>query len=114
MVIDHVGKFLELPGLDHPGVICLLTLLEKDDVWLKLSAPYEVSRVGGPGYDDVAAIARACIEVAPDRMVWASNWPHVALTVPPDDGMLLDLLGSWAPRGIEQILVHNPAVLYGF
>ena len=36
VVIDHVGKFLEPPGLDHPGVICLLTLLEKDDVWLKL------------------------------------------------------------------------------
>ena len=101
VVIDHVGKFLEPPGLDHPGVICLLGLLEKGDVWLKLSAPYEVSRIGAPGYGDVAAIARACIEVAPERMVWASNWPHVNLAVPPDNAMLLDLLGDWAPHAID-------------
>ncbi|PSC06490.1 amidohydrolase [Alsobacter soli] len=115
LVIDHVGKFLEPPGLDHAGVACLLRLLEAGTTWLKLSGPYEVSRAGPPGYDDVAAIARACVKAAPERMLWASNWPHVSVKQPPDDADLLDLLAEWAPApAIEQILVRNPAAVYSF
>jgi 2-pyrone-4,6-dicarboxylate lactonase len=30
----------------------------------------------GPPWDDVIPIARAYLEAAPDRCVWASDWPH--------------------------------------
>ena len=30
-------------------------------------------------------------------MLWASNWPHVSVSAPPDDAMLLDVLLDWAP-----------------
>ncbi|GGH22908.1 2-pyrone-4,6-dicarboxylate hydrolase [Alsobacter metallidurans] len=115
LVIDHVGKFLEPPGLDHPGVAALLRLLDAGRTWLKLSGPYEVSRVGAPGYDDVAAIAKACVRAAPERMLWASNWPHVSVQQGPDDAAMLDLLLDWAtPEQRELILVRNPAAVYGF
>lgn len=115
LVIDHVGKFLEPPALDHPGVSTLLRLLDAGRTWLKLSGPYEVSRVGAPGYDDVAAIAKACVQAAPERMLWASNWPHVSVQQGPDDAAMLDLLLDWAtPEQRDMILVRNPAVVYGF
>jgi len=58
------------------------------------------------------------VKAAPQRMLWASNWPHP--TAPkdafPDDANLLDLLLEWAPDEAvrRRILVDNPAELYGF
>jgi D-galactarolactone isomerase len=116
LVIDHVGKFLEPVTTDHPGFKALLRLLDGGRTYLKLAAAYEVSRAGPPGYADVAALARAAVRQAPERMLWASNWPHVSVEAPPDDAMLLDLLLDWAPdEAVRQlVLVENPARLYGF
>jgi D-galactarolactone isomerase len=117
LVIDHTGKFLEPVAPDHPGFRSLLRLVEEDHCWVKLSAPYETSRDGPPLYGDVGALAKALIRVAPERMVWASNWPHPgALADPPDDAVLLDLLLDWAGDEAtrRRILVDNPAELYGF
>src|SRR5262249_2853209 len=76
LVIDPNGKFLEPVGPDHPGMQTLLRLLGTGRVWVKLSAPYETSRAGAPGYEDVGVIARALARAAPERCLWASNWPH--------------------------------------
>jgi D-galactarolactone isomerase len=116
LVIDHVGKFLEPVTTDHPGFRTILRLLENGRTWVKLSAPYEVSKTGAPAYADVGALAKALVQAAPDRMLWASNWPHPGAAPPPDDAGLLDLLLDWAPdeRTRHKILVDNPARLYGF
>lgn len=116
VVIDHVGKFLEPVTPEHVGFRALLRLLENGRTWLKLSAAYEVSRSGGPLYRDVGALAKAAVKAAPERMVWASNWPHVSVETAPDDAELLDLLLDWAPEEgtRRRILVGNPAALYGF
>lgn len=61
--------------------------------------------------------ARGVAVIAPERMVWASNWPHPSLEHDlPDDANLLDLLAVWAPDEAvrHRILVDNPARLYGF
>ncbi|MHA1151583.1 MAG: amidohydrolase family protein [Alphaproteobacteria bacterium] len=117
LVIAHNGKFLEPVALDHPGFRSLLRLVDGGKSWVKVSAPYETSRQGPPLYGDVGLLAKALIRAAPERMVWASNWPHPgALANPPDDSVLLDLLLDWA--GDEslrrRILTDNPAELYGF
>jgi len=116
VVIDHIGKFLEPVRPDHKAVRALLRLLETGRHWLKLAAPYEVSRTGSPDYADVSAIAKAAIQAASERMVWASNWPHVGVDVPPDDQSLLDLLFVWTKDDAisHHILASNPATLYGF
>jgi D-galactarolactone isomerase len=116
IVIDHVGKFLEPVPLDHPGFRCLADLVGTGRVWVKLSAPYEVSRTGAPHYEDVGRIARELVRLAPERMLWASNWPHPGAKIRPDEAALLDLLLDWAPDEAtrRKILVENPAEVYGF
>ena len=62
-------------------------------------------------------LAKELIHAAPERMLYATNWPHPSLKNNfPDDAALLDLLGEWAGSAVvrERILVTNPAQLYGF
>ena len=68
---------------------------------------------------DVRPLARALVAAAPERMLWASNWPHFNVPDPaqkPDDAMLLDVLLDWAAddKTRNRILADNPAELYGF
>jgi hypothetical protein len=118
LVIDHVGRFMDPVPLDHPAFACLLDLLDSGRTWVKLSAPYESSRIGPPAYEDVTALAQALVRAAPERMLWASNWPHPGHTDPKvrNEPLLLDLLIEWAPEAAvrNRILVDNPAALYGF
>jgi D-galactarolactone isomerase len=116
VVIDHNGKFLEPVPPEHPGFQTLLRLLDTGRVWVKLSAPYETSKTGAPGYEDVSVLARALARHNPERCVWASNWPHPGQKVVPSNANMLDLLLDWAPDEAtrKRILVDNPARLYGF
>ena len=117
-VIDHTGKFLEPVAPDHPAFRSLLRLVDTGRCWVKLSAPYETSKTGAPKYEDVGKLAKALVKHAPERMMWASNWPHPSARkpAPPDDVALLDLLADWAPdpKVQKKILTDNPAELYGF
>jgi len=117
VIIDHTGKFFEPVPLDHPSFQSLLRLLKNEKRYLKLAAPYETSKLGPPFYDDVGRIAKAVVKAIPDRIVWASNWPHPSSGfVGPDDADMLDLLLDWAPDDAtrKKILVDNPSRLYGF
>ena len=115
-IIDHVGKFLEPVAPTHESFRSLLRLVDTGRCWVKLSAPYEVSKTGAPHYEDVGVLAKALVRAAPERMLWASNWPHPSVSKEqrPDDADLLDLLLEWAPDDAtrRKILVDNPAALY--
>ena len=117
LVVDHVGKFGQ-PGTtpEHEGFKVLLRLLDTGNCWVKLSAPYETSKVGPPDYDDVAALARALAKAYPERCLWASNWPHPNQKVIPSTAAMLDLLLEWVDDGAtrSRILVDNPVEVYGF
>jgi D-galactarolactone isomerase len=117
VVIDHVGRFHEPVAVDHPSFKALQLLVDGGRFYVKLSAPYESqSRDGPPLYRDVGALAKALVRQAPERMLWASNWPHPGQAHLPDEADLLDLLLDWAPDPKTQqlILVDNPARVYGF
>ncbi|HEX9397759.1 MAG TPA: amidohydrolase family protein [Burkholderiales bacterium] len=117
-VIDHTGKFLEPVDVSAESFKSLLRLVDTGRCWVKLSAPYETSKTGAPKYEDVSRLARALVKHAPERMLWASNWPHPSARkpAPPDDMALLELLAGWAPseKDRAKILAGNPAELYGF
>jgi D-galactarolactone isomerase len=117
-VIDHTGKFLEPVSVDSAPFRSLLNLVETGRCWVKLSAPYETSKTGAPKYEDVGRLAKALVKKAPERMLWASNWPHPSARkpAPPDDAALLELLADWAPdeKTQKKILADNPAELYQF
>ena len=59
------------------------------------------------------------IDVAPDRLLWGTDWPHGNNFEPrriPDDGDLIDLLALMAPDEAlrRKIFVDNPARLFGW
>jgi len=117
-VIDHIGKFLEPVSPESREFRSLLNLVETGRCWVKLSAPYETSKTGAPKYEDVGRLAKALVKKAPERMLWASNWPHPSVPKEqrPSDEDLLDLMLEWAPNEGDRrrMLVDNPAELYGF
>jgi len=120
VVIEHIGKFLEPVPVDHPGFRVLTRLVETGRFWVKLSGAYMLSKSGPPLYSDIGVLAKELVRRAPERLVWASNWPHPhqnAHDEPlPDDAILLDLMLDWAPdeKTRNRILATNPAELYGF
>ncbi len=114
-VVDHMGHMPTAVGVQHPGFQTLLQLA-REGCWVKLSGPYRISGEQYP-YDDVVPFARALVEAAPSRMVWGTDWPHPAVSVPiPRVGDLMDLVPLWIPDAEtrRRVLVENPAKLYGF
>lgn len=116
IVIDHFGRVNAKDGVDAPPFRALLRLLKRENCWAKLMGVYFVSE-RAPGFPDVTALARAVVSTAPDRTVWATDWPHpMGLHQMPNDGDLADMLAEWIPDAVqrEKVLVANPARLYGF
>jgi 2-pyrone-4,6-dicarboxylate lactonase len=117
VVIDHMARIPAAWGTQSKAFLSLLRLLDRGNVWVKLSAPMRLSAQGRLPYEDVGSMARALVKHAPDRLVWGSDWPHVnfAGELPSYDG-LLGLLTDWAPDPDirRQILVDNACTLYGF
>jgi predicted TIM-barrel fold metal-dependent hydrolase len=114
IVFDHLGRLVPPEGLCHPAFDVLCRMFDNGRTWMKLSGAYFF---GAPqGYAAAGEVARACIGIAPERMVWGSDWPHPTEKVEPDDAVLFDLLSDWAPdeQTRHRILVDNPAKLYGF
>jgi predicted TIM-barrel fold metal-dependent hydrolase len=115
-VIDHMGQIPTSEGLDSAPFKAILRLVKGGRCWVKLSAAYRMGSQPHP-YDDVKPFAQALFAANPDRMVWATDWPHTTLTKPmPNDGDLCDLLADWIPdeSARNRVLVDNPARLYGF
>ena len=120
MVIDHLGQIDLAAGQGQPGFRAMLRLLDAGRGWVKLCA-YRCDPAGAPS---LAAVVRALDAVAPERLVWGTDWPHpnlpeLAPGVPlpmPDDGDLVDALGIWFKdlAALHRILVTNPGWLYGF
>jgi D-galactarolactone isomerase len=114
IVFDHLGRLTPPEGLNHPAFGIIRRMLDGGRTWMKLSGAYFFG--GPPDYPEAAKVAQAYIKAAPERMVWGSDWPHPTEKEKPDDAMLFDLLGGWAPDDAtrRRILVENPAKLYGF
>ncbi|MGZ6962198.1 MAG: amidohydrolase family protein, partial [Ilumatobacteraceae bacterium] len=53
---------------------------------------------------------------APERLLWATNWPHPGQADPPSLEDLSRLASEWMPDTSvrRRILVDNPAELYQF
>ena len=115
VVIDHLGVFNCSAGLEGAGFARLLRLMKHDNVWVKLSGVYHVSKKP-PLASDAVPFVQRMVEVSSERLVWATDWPHPTAAWIPDDGDLVDMLGQWVPdeNTRRRILVDNPARLYDF
>ena len=117
IVFGHLGYVPTGEGVRSPGFQALLRLLKARRAWVKLTGPYRISPGDYP-FADTNVFAAALFDAAPDRIVWGTDWPHVkaSWSIPmPNDGDLTDLLKNWVPPALlKQVLVDNPAALYGF
>jgi predicted TIM-barrel fold metal-dependent hydrolase len=117
LVIDHIAHVPQPGGLSSDAFRTAQRLVEKGNTWVTLSGPYVDTRSGAPAYADVAPVAKAFITMAPERMLWGTDWPHPSEKgSKPDDANLLDVIAGWIGRADWQqmIFVSNPAKLYGF
>jgi len=114
--LAHFGMFLAKDGVKQPGFQQLLELLRHGErhCWVKLTGVYRMSVA--EGFADVAPMARALIEAAPDRVIWGSDYPHLSFAEKVGSIELWNLLGKWAPGEAirRKILVDNPQRLFKF
>lgn len=116
-VFDHLARLPIQAGLAHPARRLVERWLTTGRAWLKLSAPYLDSLIGEAGtFSDMDAIAQHWISVAPDRLVWGSDWPHTSMRPGPRPSNIMAGLYRWTECAStrHRILVDNPARLYGF
>lgn len=117
ITLRHIGQFSRTKTLKQRGFKALTRLIDRDKVWVKLSAPYNSSRTGLIDDPEVMEIASALINWAPERMIWGTNWPHLEVTEePPKDSDLFRIFCNWIPETSRRkmILNENPSILYGF
>ncbi|MEI7429629.1 MAG: amidohydrolase family protein [Betaproteobacteria bacterium] len=111
VVIDHFGKPDAKLGINDPGFKYLAGLGRTRQVWVKLSAPYRLS-------DAAAADAAPVLlrEFGPERLVWASDWPHTGSEGKVAYAKLRAQLDLWVPDQEERriILAETPAKLFRF
>ncbi|MCA0239230.1 MAG: amidohydrolase family protein [Proteobacteria bacterium] len=115
LVIDHMASLRAEVELDAAPVRALRRLVGERDTWVKLSGAYRLADAAGD--PRLARRGRTLLADAPERMVWGSDWPHVACAFMPDAGRLLDVLADWFDADaatLQRVLVDNPARLFDF
>lgn len=115
--IGHFGYMPATEGVDYPPFRALVDLVREGNTWLKLSAPNRLGVGDLPPWNEVIPLAQTLIEARPDRMLWASDWPHPnKFTEQPNDADLIEQLELWVPDPDlrRRILVENPVALYRF
>ncbi|WP_242697274.1 amidohydrolase family protein [Bordetella petrii] len=125
VVLDHFAMIPAGAAPRDPRVQTVLSLVARGAAYVKLSAPYRIDAPGAAP-EAVAALAAAFIGSNPERILWASDWPHTNRepgraahetsayrTV--GSGRLAQGIGAWLPEAVRaRVLVDNPARLYGF
>jgi len=125
VVFDHMGEAVAADGVSQKGFGALTELVRGGNAYVKLSAPYNLSK--RPDYADVAPLAQALIAARADRVLWGTNWPHPGSVrgrpiseISPyqkvDNPNLLRAFAQWCPDPAmrKMILVDTPARLYRF
>ncbi len=118
LVIDHIGRFMPPVGTDDPSFRALLALVDTGRTWVKLSAPYESSTLPisnlADDHGDLDPLIETLVTQVPQRLLWATNWPHPGQNTQPAPSTLAEQFERWVPDPAtrQQILVDNPDRLY--
>jgi predicted TIM-barrel fold metal-dependent hydrolase len=84
VVVDHFGLFRAASWLNHdddwdptsqPGFQSIISLLCSGKLYIKLSAPYRVSR-NAPTFSDLQPLVKAFVQANSERVLYGSDWPH--------------------------------------
>ena len=116
ILLDHMARVSADEGINSKPFQALLRLLDRGNVWVRLSSIYRLSSQPYP-YEDMLPMIHKVIAERPDRMLWGTNWPHPiipAKTKMPNDADLVDLVPLWIPSAVQRelVLVQNPLELF--
>lgn len=114
-IIDHMGRVKAQDGIDQKPFHALQQLMENPLAWVKVCGAERVS-AGRRPFEDAIPFAERLIEIAPDRVLWGTDWPHPNISKDmPNDGGLVDLMFRFCtdPEKRQKLLVENPLKLYG-
>ncbi|KAF2623196.1 hypothetical protein BU25DRAFT_350595 [Macroventuria anomochaeta] len=84
VIADHQGGMKGTSALpanvtsvtEQPGYKSLLSLAKAGHVYIKVSGFYRSSKLTTGGYDDLEPLIKEFAKEVPDRLIWASDWPH--------------------------------------
>jgi len=117
VVIDHMGRVPVADGVGQaPFQALLAKFADHDSLWVRIPGSERISE-SGPPFTDAVPFAAALIEVAADRVLWGTDWPHPNISrFMPNDGDLVDLIPVMMPddKTRQLVLVDNPQRLFGF
>jgi len=118
VILDHVAYFFDPADGNTPEDIDFLrSFTDRGNWWVKIS---RMDRYVRTPYDAVVDTIGRIVEAAPERTVWATDWPHVLYpvgdAVVPNDADLIELMFRCVPDAHlrENLLVRNPARLFDF
>lgn len=118
IIVDHFGHPSSgalseaKTAQDLPGFDALIRLLRKGNVWVKLSAGYRLDH--DPESPIVESLCRQLVREAPNRCVFATDWPHTrfdGLDVVPYVESVLDWIEEEG-ASLAQVLVTNAEELF--
>ncbi|ARP87270.1 amidohydrolase family protein [Bordetella genomosp. 9] len=117
MVVDHLGGAADGPAFEAARDT-LFRLLDSGRVWVKASGFYRYGYPQADWPEHFGELLRELTRRYPDRIVWASDWPHTWFFEPAHGqpmayGELLKLVrDAVGDTACERILRENPRPLY--
>jgi len=103
VVVDHMGR--PSPGAVDPAspeLSPLIRLVREGRCFVKLSAPYRLSRRRAPRdgrearpWSDVTPLARALLDANASACLWGTDWPHVDTAPAVDTADVVAALDDW-------------------
>lgn len=117
ILVDHMGRVPCNLGTSQPAFKILKRFMQRPNWWCKVCGAERISRVGPP-FHDAIPFARDLVALAPDRILWGTDFPHPNITRwMPNDADLVDLLDEITDHDatlLHRIVVDNPERLYRF
>jgi predicted TIM-barrel fold metal-dependent hydrolase len=127
LVLDHFAMVPASMADGDAQLDAVLSLLRSGRIYVKLSAPYRLASTPRASDTLAARLAALYVKANPERLLWGSDWPHTnrepgkgahavsayrQLAAPTLQGGIESWLAGNAL--FKQVLVENPARLYGF
>ena len=127
IVLDHFAMVQDSTPPGDSRLEAVLELVRSGQAYVKLSAPYRLHSSESEDSEAVAQLAAAYLQANPAMVLWGSDWPHTnreAGKKAQEVSAYRQLGRDYLAQGLErwlptsklqlQILVENPARLYGF
>lgn len=120
VVLDHLGYFPMESPQQAAATAVMIDLARDGHAWITVSGAYRLAPTLTPSEAGrhLAPRVNQLLTQVPDRLLWGSDWPHVAPPhgVPTVDELLTEL-DDWShhdPALIKQLTVTNNAACYNF